>query len=315
MSIRKEQIINLAAMECGSSCIMTFLNSKGYNYKSYLLNYWNLNYYSQVLMASKNIRKTNLEFLYGIEMSFNKGDTNSIKTLLLERKVVLLLTKVNVLDYFPKDLQIFDHNKFKHTVMLMEYKISTDEYVLIDPIVEFIGKITTEELEKNLSIDRDFYYYVLHENPSFNPPAKSEIFKKTVKSNFDIFINSKVNEGVKAIEKFSSDLSKSLLWQKDIRNSWIEHNNITISSIIKTRKFVWKSICELEIMTKYEEQSQELLFSEIMKNWNLLNFLLLKYKRNPKIENVTRLKNHIDWIKSKETEFLKNMASIGRSKR
>ncbi|MBD7962755.1 hypothetical protein [Fictibacillus norfolkensis] len=303
---QRKKIVNLAAMECGASCLMTFLNLRDYQYKYYLLNYWNLNYYSNVLMASKNIRKSNLDFLFGIDMHFNSGDIETIKEVLSSGRVICLLARANQFAFFPKHLNVMDDQSFKHMVIIEN--VYEGAFRVIDPIVDFVGDLTEDEMKEAVHTDGLFYFYELSERGG-ELPSPSAIYQHTVQANYNAYHHSQVNEGRMALLKFQEDLDHSLSCDEIKRDKWIDNNTITISSIIKTRKQIWDTLC---LMRKDKDSTfLDKLFSDLIKNWNLLNFLLLKYKRKPLPDKVDAIKNRIIVIQELEERFLKKLVEEG----
>src|SRR4051812_12848538 len=85
-----KDVINVAAMECAASCIMTALNIAGLNYRFYLLSYWNLNYHARNLLSGEvNIMRNDLLYAYGIEHKCHIGNEQHLIQALEQKHMIL----------------------------------------------------------------------------------------------------------------------------------------------------------------------------------------------------------------------------------
>ncbi|MGB8953919.1 MAG: hypothetical protein WCC10_00975, partial [Tumebacillaceae bacterium] len=118
--------------------------------------------------------------------------------------------------------------------------------------------------------------------------------------------------GGKALDQFSRTLAVAEAWEAEERNLWIDRNNITISSIIKTRTKIWESFRDLGVLAPDEEAELEREIQGIVKLWTLLNFLLIKFKRKPEDSSlVASMRQKLIEIKRTELRFLQRIHLLG----
>lgn len=312
--VKPPYMIKLAPMECASSCIMSYLASRGFNYQFFLLNYWNVNYVSNVLMSGKNIIRYNLNEMYGFQIFLDSGNEESIQNWLEQDFALLLRCKSSALPYFPREYLQFDDAQFEHFILLQRYDPEQEEYFIVDPICDFAGPLSRNLL---LKMDREgiFSYYVFeHQDPAFQQPSPLELFRQAAESNFEMFTRAKRCQGDPAFTLFENDFLEAKNWPADKRNRWIDQNNITISSIVKTRTLIWDSLCDLALLTVEQKEKLQPLFTQLVRRWTSLNLRLLKFKLNPHDqERTASVQNHIQFLREHEYLLLKQLKEIGEA--
>ncbi len=311
--ITSTDVIKLAAMECAASCVVTGLNISGLDYRYFMLNYWHLIYYGNVLMLRGSIFKNDLGFAYGIEKKLVEGNESKLVESLGRGKMAIFLCRASKLRFFPGSMLGLESNLFQHHILLHGYVPDTGNILAIDPIADFLGEVTIEELLENSIRSGELIYYTLEFPRSFQKPTAREIFQRETESNFKQNVRSRSHPGNDAFSLFLHGLVECLQANTDTRNSWIDQNNITISSIIKSRPLIWQSFCSLDMMTSEELRTGGEYINEIVKLWTALNFLLIKLRRKPAdTELLESVQYKVQAIKAAEYEFLEFMHEKGR---
>lgn len=314
MEQSSQTVVKLAAMECAASCLLTLLQMKQVSSQYFLMNYWSLNYSSGLLMSGKNIRLYKLDYLYGIQSEFMKGTEEDLVQLIREGGAVLLMCRAGDMDYFPRELLTHEENGIEHFALIYGCDATGSQFQVADPTADYIGTLTREQLGRARvkGKDHSFYYYTLVPPNQFALPDPKEAFQFTSKQNLQLYTKGDLNFGYRAVELFIADLMQSIHWDKERRNSWIYQNNITISSIVKTRSAVWNSICELRLLSPSQLEEGNLAIDRLLKLWTTVNFLLIKYKKNyTDMALLSQLKDKLMEVGDHETQFLLQMERMG----
>ncbi|CAM3612306.1 hypothetical protein [Marinicrinis lubricantis] len=308
-----QTVVKLAAMECAASCLLTLLRMKQVSSRYFLMNYWSLNYSSGLLMSGKNIRLYQLDYLYGIQSELKKGTVDELACFIREGASVLLMCRAADMDYFPRELLTHEANGIQHFALIYGCDASGSPFLAADPTADFIGTLTREQLSRTrMQKDGLLYYYTLVPPKQFLLPDPKDAFRFTMKQNLQLYTKGDHNFGYRAVERFSADLMESINWSKERRNEWIYQNNITISSIIKTRSAVWNSICELQLLSASQLEEGKSAVDMLMKLWTTVNFLLIKYKKNCTDTALLRqLADKLTEVGQKEMQFLRQMEQMG----
>lgn len=333
----KELLINLAPMECFTSCVASYLNLSGKDYKKLLLQYWNINYQYKTLLSSKNPREMSLSFIYGIDVTLVNGPLDELHSSIREGRSVIFMCKASRLFYFPEKLLALEDSGFQHCILILGWNEATDSYIVADPIIGFLGEMSEEELrqagQQNQKHKNQMYFTLDDAPSSFVPPAAEELFAHSFERNLLLFENPpeiNLNEqdgrkrwaeyffnrkgGHKALDLFMLDLKASKEWTPAARNKWIKGNNITIGSIIKLRSLVWNSLSEMPVLTESQRKSAEVQISSILKAWQLLNYWLVKYmSQGNKPGLVASIEQQVILIQSAELAFLREMKQLAVS--
>ncbi|MGG1516563.1 hypothetical protein ABE504_14185 [Paenibacillus oryzisoli] len=293
-----ENIIHVAPMECAASCIMTALNIAGLNYRFYLLSYWNLNYYAKNLLSGEvNIMRNHLLYAYGTQIKCHNGNAYDLIQAMEQEQLVMFACQASKLRFFPEKFTGHEANGFQHFILLYGYQAESNRFLVIDPIADFIGEITESELRDCALKETEFIYYSLSFPQSFEQPSVSQIFKRESQINADKYT------GEKAFHLFIADLEALPSWSQQERETWINQNNITITTIVKMRKMIWQSYCELNMMTATAVQAGQELVEGVVKLWMAVNFLLLKLKKKQNEKNIiAAIAQNLETLISKERE-------------
>lgn len=309
------QMVKLAAMECASSCVMTGLKLAGRDEKLLLLNQWYLQYMNRTLLSGRNVRMLDLEYIYGIRKQLIQGGEEDLRLRFARKNMALFICVPSRLNYFPEQLLTLEESGFDHYILLTGFNEETQRFRVVDPITDFIGELSTEEL-LHASVKPGFLYYFIMEFPphgSFLPPEASTLFLHEAQKNLDHYAASDILTGGKAIEGFCTDLSDSTQWSAAERTVWIRQNNITFSSIVKTRELVWQSFCHLRIMKPEQVEQGGKQMKMIVKAWMAANFLLIKYGRHSDNSSIIdKLVHKMAGIRQMEIEFLQFICATGR---
>jgi len=297
--ITSGDLIKLGAMECAASCIMTALHITGLDYRYFMLSYWNLTYTSKIIMSAKNIIRTDLLYTYGIKKEFMKGNEQNLIELMQGNHMAVLPCHASKLHFFPRIMLGHESHGFHHFILLYDYFPQRESFLVIDPIAEFIGEISTAELWESSVSKHELIYYTLELPNKFEQPSIDQIFIRESATNVMRY------GGDKVITKFIEDIKECIKLEQDERNTWIDQNNVTITSIVKTRSLVWQSFCSLNRMTADDVEIGNQLIEAIVKLWTTVNFLLIKMKRSHKqAEIVTTIEDKLLTLKAKERECL-----------
>ncbi|UNK18928.1 hypothetical protein MNQ98_02450 [Paenibacillus sp. N3/727] len=314
MEQSSQTVVKLAAMECAASCLLTLLRMKQVSSQYFLINYWSLNYSSGLLMSGKNIRLYRLDYLYGIQSELKKGTEDDLVRFIHEGGAALLMCRAADLDYFPRELLTHEENGIQHFSLIYGCDASGSQFQVADPTADYIGTLSREQLGRSRMKGKDspLYYYTLVPPKQFVLPDPKEAFQFTSKQNLQLYTKGDHNFGYRAVERYAADLMQSIHWTKERRNLWIYQNNITISSIIKTRSAVWNSICELQLLSSSQLEEGNLAIDRLIKLWTTVNFLLIKYKkRYTDMALLSQLKDKLMEVGRQETQFLLQMEQVG----
>jgi hypothetical protein len=333
---KESQTVNLSYMECFTSCVLTFLNFNGYDYRKVLLDYWNLNYQFKTLLSSKDAQRIPLDFLYGIEMKFIKGDSETLFQSIRDGSSVICFCQASKLDFFPRENLGMESSGFQHSILVYGWEEVSKKYYVADPTVRAIVQMDPEEILKAGAARRDrneLHYFVLTKTSvSYAEPDIRSCIRNSTRRNLHFYNNENVKlksptieetppdelkkkewqlwfsnrkSGARALEAFESDLVQSADWTHQARTAWIKRNNVMIASIRRIRAAVWQTYLETgRIGQKRVGEGQEQIDS-ISGLWNNINLRLLKSMKAqeivPAVQSISLL---IDQLKREEIRFL-----------
>jgi hypothetical protein len=314
INMQLEHLTFLAPMECLSSCLVTYMKSTGLNFNYFLMDYWSLQYQSGVLLSSRNPAQFNLNHIYGMESSLNRqGDKQQLIQRLDTDGVAFISCMASGFSFFPKNMLDYESSGFLHCVLVYDYQTEEDLFLLADPVVGFIGKVTYDELLAASVIKNEIEYYTLTLPKGFQSLNPEEIFRISTNRNLSFYTNGADNEGVIAIDRYMEDIRALPSWTDHDRDSWIGQNNITLTAIMKMRSTIWTSYCTTRIMTDDQTKHGSKLIDIITRAWATLNFLTMKYKRNPTQSNlINSIEDKLNEIKVAELQFLEYMVQVAR---
>lgn len=298
-------IKKVAAVDCVASSLMTGLHLAGRDDSFYLLGHWNLTYYSNTIIPENNMADNNLEYAYGIEMKVQTGAIDDMISYLQGEDWVLLVCRASKLPFFPEEMLGLEAYSFLHTILIYGYTPETNAFRVIDPIAEFIGEMSGEQLRDAAFNEGEIRFCSCVSSRTNDLPAAKDIFLNKAKENLTKFTESEGDDGIKAIRLFKQDVAVSARMNIEDRNAWMDRNIITISSIVKTRSLVWDRYCSLGLMISEDVQKGNDALDEIVKCWTTVNFLFVKLKRNPSNSRITdSIQEQLETVERLEYEFL-----------
>ncbi|MEK4042560.1 hypothetical protein NSU18_02765 [Paenibacillus sp. FSL H8-0048] len=314
----KPEMIKLAAMECAASCILTHLYRSGANPDLFLLNYWNVNYVSRIITASQHVRlNTSLPFLYGIHLVCKGAGPESLKQFVQSGNRAVVKCRPSDLTFFPSNMLSMAESGFDHYVLADSFDEARNAFRVFDPIVDFNGFLTGEELLRASAEqeEEELIFYELQpdqEGKGFESPGKREIFAYAAKRNYEMYVRSQYSSGTAALDSFARDLQESLALSPEQTSNWLSQNSIAIATITKLRSSIWNSFVKLGMMDKGQVLEGTNRISGIVKLWTTLNFLLVKYRKNIGDEALLRSAlARLQEIRDEELQFLAWMNGIG----
>ncbi|WP_147423858.1 hypothetical protein [Cohnella endophytica] len=288
-----------------------------------------------------------LEFYYGIFVNFSKGNLKDLLVTLTRGNSVIFLCTASKLSYFPRNMLGLEASGFQHSILICGWNQDSKRFLIVDPMVDFIGEINEEELIPSgyrRSTHQELLFFEIGNQPEhdFQEPTAEHQFAFASMRNNSFFETDKLkrepmiaeqqgqlstkqrswmewfsnrHSGGKALEMFAKDLTMSKEWPQNIRSNWIDKNILTISSITLIRKLVWNSYSNLNVMKQEQEEAGENQMQQITIYWQNLNIKLMRYKQTSSNEvvNLDPLLRNINQIKTIELEFLKWMEEVGRS--
>lgn len=329
--MRGHKHIYLGYMECFSSCILTYLHMTGRDERIMLLDYWNLKYDRRTLLSSKDARHIALKYLYGIELQFEKGDTNRLIHWIRQGYSVIAFTTASGLDYFPRAYVTMESAGLNHAILIYGWNERQRTFLISDPVVHTWAELTLEQMlhagmartdreelhffilsgdsspvsspDTNICLayasNRNLKHYQAtgNVNPDVNKPADKW-------SSISLLLqNRKI--GINAWTCFGNDVKNSLDWTRSKRTAWVKQNNLSISSIKKIRSKIWGAYRELASLSDDAELTGQRHMNQIAAAWNHLNFLLLKYNNKPEDRSaMAALIKQIECLKELELRFL-----------
>ncbi|WP_127529302.1 hypothetical protein [Paenibacillus kobensis] len=314
----KPEMMKLAAMECAASCIMTHLYRSGADPGLFLLDYWNVNYVSRIITASQHVRlNKSLPFLYGIHLVYKGTGPDLLKHSVQSGNRAVVKCRPADLDFFPPNMLSMAESGFDHYILADSFDEARNAFRVFDPIVDFDGFITEEELLRASAEpeEEEILYYELQPDQDqklFESPDKRDIFAYASKRNYEMYVRSQYSSGTAALDSFAHDLQGSLALSPEQTSNWLSQNSIAIASITKLRSSIWNSFVQLGVMDKGQVLEGTNRISGILKQWTTLNFLLVKYRKNIGTESLlssalARLRE----VQDAELQFLVWMNGIG----
>ncbi|MWC29854.1 hypothetical protein [Paenibacillus sp. MMS18-CY102] len=310
--VTPDDVIKLAAMECAASCITTALHMHGCDYRYFLLGYWNLTYFSGTLMSGKHVRHLDLESVFGVQKTLHAGSPDDLRGALKEQAIMLMLCHASKLQFFPKNQLSLESEGFQHYILIYGYDVESGQFLIIDPIADYIGRMTDEELYA-CSVRKDLRFYSLVFPLHAKQTNHYDVIRQETERNLASYMKDETNDGGNAISQFSSDLAGIAERPAEERNAWIERNNISISSIIKSRALIGEIYRSFQLLEEEGPDQQTGSIEQIIKLWTTVNFLMLKFKRSPANASlIVSLRQKLEAVKAAEAELLDFLRQKGR---
>ncbi|MDF2937804.1 MAG: hypothetical protein K0Q90_3177 [Paenibacillaceae bacterium] len=336
----QEQNIFLAQMECFTSCVLTYLNRNGCDPRLLLLDYWNFNYEKKTILSSKNAHDLPLGYLYGVEVSFVKGTVEKLEELVKKGDSAINLCSASKLDYFPRRFLDMESSGFWHAILITGMEEETGSYVVSDPVVNVVTRLTPGELTAasvaKIKQDELLMFALSQVREGFQAPDIKTVLRYCSKRNAQHYrggakdflpggpgsagggdadkweiwrerFRKKSTSGLAAWQQFEHDLTDSAQWPDGRRSAWIKLNTMMMTSVAQLRSKIWGIYKDLADKGEAWEQEGQEQIDAIIKLWNIMQLLLQKYDIRSKrgdgraIEAATA---HIGRIRDAELRFL-----------
>lgn len=337
VSDKKAYNVNLAFMECFTSCVLTYVHLTGRDYTKVILDYWNLRYQFKTLLSSKDARQLPLQYLYGIRMKFVKGSKQTLLDHLRQGTSVIYLCMASRLAYFPRSYLGMEAGGFQHSVLLLGCTGPSERILFMDPMADYAGQADIEELTQagGLNVKRgELHYFTLEESaPGFVEPPANACLSFSAERNLSFYCDTgeplaavppsstgakdasrhtawiewfgNRHGGWKALDRFAEDLAASPSWTPELREGWVKRNTMTISSIRRLRSLIWDTIQDMAPFSEEQRNNGQEQVERIAGLWQALNYQLIKFNSRPSADGcLSSITRHIDGLKSAEVSFL-----------
>ncbi|WP_239617715.1 hypothetical protein [Cohnella mopanensis] len=336
VEVRNEHNINLAFMECFTSCVLTYLNIRGKDYRKILLDYWNLSYQFKTLLSGKEANQLPLEYFYGLTMTFVKGDEESLRSIIRQGRSAICLCLASRLAFFPPAYLGMEETGFQHSILLYGWDERQNRYLVTDPVVDAVASLSPDEAAHACAIRQgsgEIHYFVLEESEiPFSEPDLKSCLAYCTDRNLTYYRNRRLDKpspilaenssgaekakawqawfnnrhgGIRALEHFQDDLSRSQEWTPRRRNDWIVINTKTISSIRRLRAQVWNAYRDTAGLSDDQVAEGQRQIDGILSAWNTVNLLLLKYKiGQDATAAIAAIRQRTEELKKVELQFL-----------
>ncbi|MCR8843205.1 BtrH N-terminal domain-containing protein [Paenibacillus sp. SC116] len=300
-------LVKLGALECAMSSISTALKMIGRDPGRLLMHYWNLTYYRDVLYAGRNVMRSRIETFGDCSLQFQICRTSMLemKQQLINGCLFLYQCRASHLPFFPRNMLNFEASGFDHYVLVFGYDENLDSFHVADPICEYIGLVTRKQLEAAAMVEQQYYCYSIQpfgevtNQTSYPQDADSVLVDKYFTMHYD----------VQAFDQFIKHLHVGREWNGTQRRLWTERNILSIASLIKMRTIVWEYMTQLRSIAKGSGEALQLQHKQIIKLWNGISFLLLKYKMNDDSAIINRIEELVHAVTREEAAFMQNIIS------
>ncbi|MEK0316180.1 hypothetical protein [Cohnella sp. 56] len=304
--LNPEHHVQLAYMECLTSCILTYLKSTGREYDKLLLDYWNIGYEHRTLLSSKSAEHLLLQYLYGIHLRHEQGSEEGLQAAVQAGRSAVCLCMASKLPYFPRDYLNMESSGFWHAILVQGWDADKGVYLVADPVVRKVAELRPQEIAYACALRTDraemqffdiFEPELPHAEPGLgdvllhcatrNAAAYRSPGERLVQQSGEATGRNKReavrlwflmrNSGVKAWERFESDVNESLAWTAVMRARWIKQNTVTVFSIKQLRYRIWALYQELAAMDEPLAGRGQTLFDQVSAAWNAFNMALVRY--------------------------------------
>ncbi|MEI2281284.1 hypothetical protein [Paenibacillus polysaccharolyticus] len=302
--VMNPEVINLGALECLSSAVVTSLNMTGRDYRYFIADYWNLNCELKMLLSSRNFSFYNLEAIYGMKSDFVVGPYELLIREVERGNIVIYKVEASKLGFFPESMLGFENQFFGHCLLVYKYEPGTQTFHIVDPVIKYVGKISMDELIHASAFPSCAGMNTIHLNKESTLSSEQRL-NFSAERNYNSYCLEYVPGGARALRKFREIIEESVEWTQEVRNEWSSKNSISITSILKLRGLVWGSFRSLAGFTQDVIEHGDKSIEDISKLWNSLNLNILKIGRQPKPEYVDKIINYTKLLEEKELDFLK----------
>ncbi|TVX92756.1 C39 family peptidase [Paenibacillus agilis] len=305
--VNPAHLVKLGALECAMSSIATALKLIGRDPGRLLMHYWNMTYYRDVLYAGRNVMRSRIETFGNCSLQFQicRGSLLEMQQQLKSGCLFLYQCRASQLPFFPRNMLNFEANGFDHYVLVSGYDEDTDSFYVTDPICEHIGLVTRKQLEAAAMVEQQYYCFMIQpfgegtSQPSLPQYADSVPVNKYLTLHYD----------VQAFDQFIQHLHVGREWDASRRRLWTERNILSIASLIKMRTIVWEYMTHLRSIPRGAKEALQLQHKQIIKLWNGISFLLLKYKMNDDSALINRVEELVRAVRREEEAFIQNIIS------
>lgn len=272
---KRKDVFHLADLECLSSNFINALMIRKKDYRHFLLNYWNVEYYNNILFGAKNINFCFPDYLYGIKLTGKEGPLSEITELLNQGVLIFLEANASDLHFFPGNWLRFEDNSLKHTCLLLSYDNQKKEFHVLDAILRYKGISSYTQIEQTRNEKGLYSFTVIEENQDHvSPPIRAILFKAT-DYNHRLYIQRLFPFGHRAFQLFRQGLNESIKMNKPERHHWAWSNVKSVNSIISIHRQIWKIFVEY-MKKEYISEETGNKFQHLLVNWEtLLNNLRL----------------------------------------
>jgi hypothetical protein len=303
-------IYKLGPLECVSSGFINALLLWGEDPKYFLANYWNVDYFRQLIMGSRHIHLCFPKLLYGIQFADKRAAFDVLPEIVKSGDMIIILCRASQLAYFPRHMLGYEGRDIGHTFLV--HAVEGETFRIIDPMADFAGKISFQEVRQLANAAGELSFFQLSRIKGFQAPDAKEIFQNAVNYNHKIFTQHLFNFGRKAFKLFAGDIKDSVGWEKTAREQWCKQNTLTISSICKTRQVVWQALQALQVLPASVVESIDADIKTLVGKWQNVNLLLLKFGHNHLAENIVdKLLDKIQAVSTCEEAVLLKLKNRG----
>ncbi|MBD8497775.1 hypothetical protein [Paenibacillus arenosi] len=304
--VNPSHLIKLGALECAMSSIATSLKLIGRDPSRLLMHYWNMTYYRDVLYAGRNVMRSRIETFGDCSLQFLicRGSLLEMQQHFKNGCLFLYQCKASKLPFFPRNMLNFEANGFDHYVLVSGYDEDSDSFCVTDPICEHIGLVTRQQLEAAAMVEQQYYCFTIQPfEAGVNQPSSQYDDSVLVSKYFTMHYDAQ------AFDQFIDHLHVGREWDSSQRKLWTERNILSIASLIKMRTIVWGYMTQLQSIPSGAEEALQILHKQIIKLWNGISFLLLKYKMNDDAAIINRIDELVQAVRKEEAAFMQNIIS------
>lgn len=307
--IDASKIVKISELLCSESCIMTCLHILGLEYRYVLLENWGLLYEADTLLPGRKLSKIDLKPIYGFRTEEEIVSIGDLAKQVKLHRILLVSVLASRLSFFPKYRLNFESVGFTHQVIVYDYDEKANRFALVDPIAEYIGTVSAEELQAASIVEQKFRIWKM-DFPGQQPElSAAQIFQKVTSINYvDI---RRTNKAFQLLRERLSQLPK--LDAKE-RDAWIYRHNLTLNAILKVRQNIWAWFCSLHFMTEQQIAAGKSMMNVVVKHWSAINFRIAKLKNNPMdLQLLETIVQKLEGVEQAEAGLLALMYQWGKN--
>jgi hypothetical protein len=304
---------NFAPFECYANCMLSLLKLWNLDADLFFLQYWFVNY-DKLLLSSKHPRLNYMDYYYNLEYRFYNSHHNTIKENLDDDAAVLLYCDTKSLYYYPKDYTGGGDFGLMHFIIVYGYNADEGYFYVLDPTVDFIGTLSYGDVDKLISeIENEIIIRCKRTSRSKPNEDKIGVFKKATRQSYLLYNLVEISCGKMATERFSQDFDVCREWDEDVRDSWLNYNCVSLTSIIKNRSAIRNGLFKVDVLPPGDKQDVENLFANVIKDWTAISFLLTKFKMKKDFSITANIKTKLGLAQGDEARLLERLYEIGKA--